>query len=162
MMKAQVRAARALLGWSQEELASRASVSVATIRRQEPGPGEFSASGEVLARIAAALESAGVELVVGGDLKGPGVRFSRSSDRDRLTFLLEAIQGAEKLLRSAQIASAASMDKSVARDLDQALSAIHLAARKTAQEVESFDDFVDFIADLPSDGTSDGIGADKK
>ncbi|MFG1342100.1 helix-turn-helix transcriptional regulator [Xanthobacter autotrophicus] len=162
MMKAQVRAARALLGWSQEELASRASVSVATIRRQEPGAGEFSASSDVLARIASALESAGVELITGGNLEGHGVRFSRPSDRDRLTFVLQAIQGAEKLLRSAQIAAATSIAKSVAEDLDQALSAIQLAAEKANQAIETIDDFEDLMADLSSDGTSDGINVDNK
>lgn len=60
---AQIRAARALLGWSQQQLADASLVGVATIRRFEPGT-----SGSVMGKVQnqamkAALESAGVEFI---------------------------------------------------------------------------------------------------
>ncbi len=73
----QIRAARALLSWSQGELVEKAGLSLTTIRRMEDdkiGP-ERSSAGNV-ATVTKTLEAAGVlfqadgEMVVGG----PGVR----------------------------------------------------------------------------------------
>lgn len=70
----QIRAARALLGASQEELAKVVGTSTKTIRRAEAGEGKVAK--ETLAAIRAALEAAGVEFIAenGG---GPGVRLMR-------------------------------------------------------------------------------------
>jgi transcriptional regulator with XRE-family HTH domain len=72
----QVKAARALLAWSQEELADAASVSVPTIKRLEARDGPLTGRAETVGKIEAALEAAGIEFIDenGG---GPGVRLQR-------------------------------------------------------------------------------------
>jgi transcriptional regulator with XRE-family HTH domain len=74
MSPAQSRAARALLNWSQERLAEKASLSVTTLRNYERGATEPMANN--LAAIQAALASAGIDLIDenGG---GEGVRFRK-------------------------------------------------------------------------------------
>ncbi|PWB84609.1 MAG: transcriptional regulator [Methylocystaceae bacterium] len=69
---AQLRAARALLGASQPEIAALSGLSTMTVKRAE-GAGQPSASAEAIAKIRAALEAAGVEFIPenGG---GVGVR----------------------------------------------------------------------------------------
>ena len=68
----QLRAARALLGLSQPEVADAAKVSSMTVKRAEES-GKPAASSDAVAAIRAALESAGVIFIEenGG---GPGVR----------------------------------------------------------------------------------------
>lgn len=71
---AQCRAARALIDWSQQQLADAAKIGNATIRNFEGGKSEpQSATLDVLRR---ALEAAGVEFIEenGG---GPGVRLKK-------------------------------------------------------------------------------------
>src|SRR5262245_33744113 len=71
MMSAQCRAARALLDWSQQELACAAGVGVATVRQLEAGAGApRNATTETLMNT---LEAAGVEFLTGNGA-GPGVR----------------------------------------------------------------------------------------
>ena len=67
----QVRAARALLDWSQDRLVLASGVSKRTLARLELGDGN--PHRETLAAIRSALEAAGVEFIPenGG---GPGVR----------------------------------------------------------------------------------------
>jgi predicted transcriptional regulator len=69
----QVKAARALLAWSQSDLASAAGVSVPTVARLETGDGDLGGRLSTITAIRAALEAAGVEFIPqnGG---GPGVR----------------------------------------------------------------------------------------
>lgn len=71
----QLRAARALLGWSQTELAARAGTSLPTVKRVETvrGPRVSEATRHALQR---ALELGGVEFIDenGG---GPGVRLRK-------------------------------------------------------------------------------------
>ena len=69
----QVKAARALLAWSQEQLATEADVSIPTIKRLEAQDGQLGGRRETGSKIRAALEAAGVEFIEenGG---GPGVR----------------------------------------------------------------------------------------
>jgi len=74
---AEIRAARGLLGWSQQDLAGAASVGITTVRRLE-GARELRGSTEVLWKIQTALEAAGVEFIPGDDTKGPGVRLKHS------------------------------------------------------------------------------------
>ena len=68
---AQIRAARALLNWSADELAKKAKLGVATVRRGEAAEGEPTMTSANLAAILRTLESAGVEFTNGGR---PGVR----------------------------------------------------------------------------------------
>ncbi len=67
----QLRAARALLSWSQERLAQESGVSPPTIKRLEPGEGSLQTKVETMKRLQAALEAAGVEFTNGGQ---PGVQ----------------------------------------------------------------------------------------
>jgi transcriptional regulator with XRE-family HTH domain len=69
----QIRAARALLNLSQADLATTASVHVATIRRIEAGP-DIRGAAETLWRIERALEAAGIEFIPAEAGKGPGLR----------------------------------------------------------------------------------------
>ena len=75
---AQIRAARALVRWSAEDLANAASVGISTIRRAEAENGLPTITVANLKLIRVALESAGIEFISenGG---GAGVRFKRSS-----------------------------------------------------------------------------------
>jgi transcriptional regulator with XRE-family HTH domain len=73
----QIRAARALLGWSATELSQRSAVSLRTIQRAELTATSMTVANDLAIR--RALEAAGVEFITenGG---GPGVRL-RSSKR---------------------------------------------------------------------------------
>jgi transcriptional regulator with XRE-family HTH domain len=62
----QIRAARALLQLDQNELADRAHVSLATLRRSENGAGAARVSTRALSSIQRALEAAGVEFITDG------------------------------------------------------------------------------------------------
>ena len=72
----QVKAARALLAWSQTALASASGVSIPTIGRLEKDDGLIGGRPETEEKLRAALESAGVEFIAenGG---GPGVRLRK-------------------------------------------------------------------------------------
>jgi predicted transcriptional regulator len=72
----QIKAARALLLWSQEDLATRSGVSYPTIARLEADDGALGGRADTVSRIVAALESAGVEFTNGDQ---PGVRMKKSS-----------------------------------------------------------------------------------
>jgi predicted transcriptional regulator len=69
----QIKAARALLGWSQEDLAERSAVSEPTIARLEAEDGPLGGRPETVTKIINALVAAGIEFILenGG---GPGVR----------------------------------------------------------------------------------------
>jgi transcriptional regulator with XRE-family HTH domain len=75
----QLRAARGLLGWSQSELATRAGLSLPTVKRLEGGFGPR-VSDEARKKLQLAIEEAGVEFIHenGGGL---GVRFRRKRKR---------------------------------------------------------------------------------
>lgn len=72
----QVKAARALLGWSQDDLANAAKVSIPTIKRLEASDGPLGGRGETADRIVSAIRAAGVEFIDenGG---GSGVRLRK-------------------------------------------------------------------------------------
>jgi transcriptional regulator with XRE-family HTH domain len=70
----QIRAARALLGLSQEDLARSASIGIATLRRFEAARREIRGNAETLWKIQIALEKAGVSFIDADDKAGPGVR----------------------------------------------------------------------------------------
>lgn len=56
----EVKAARALLGWSQSDLAEASSVSETTVKRLEATDGELGGRAETVDRITTALEAAGI------------------------------------------------------------------------------------------------------
>lgn len=60
LQTAQIRAARALLGWNQAYLAKAANVSIATIRRMEAQEGPVMGYVSTLIRIQSAFEQAGI------------------------------------------------------------------------------------------------------
>jgi transcriptional regulator with XRE-family HTH domain len=71
---AQVRAAKALIGWSGNDLAKKAGIGLSTIRRIEGCDGLLeAASVKTLQAIQKALELGGVEFI-GSPEEGPGVR----------------------------------------------------------------------------------------
>ncbi len=71
----QIRAARALLGLSQGDVAALSGLSVPTVKRAE-GQGVIAASSDAIAAIRAALEASGVEFIAENG-SGPGVRLSK-------------------------------------------------------------------------------------
>jgi transcriptional regulator with XRE-family HTH domain len=77
----QIRAARGLLGWSQTELASKAGLSLPTVKRLEGGYGPHVSDG-ARAKLQTALEAAGIQFIKenGG---GVGVRFRKAKNLRR-------------------------------------------------------------------------------
>ena len=77
---AQLRAARAMLGWMQSRLANASGVSLPTIKRIEPGNGPLPVRASTAKALTKALERAGVEFIAenGG---GPGVRLRKRRKR---------------------------------------------------------------------------------
>lgn len=73
---AQLRAARATVRWSAEQLAAAANIGVATVRRAEAEDGELTGTIANESAMRAALEGAGIEFIPenGG---GPGVRLRK-------------------------------------------------------------------------------------
>ena len=72
----QLRAARALLGWEQVELARRSRVAIGTIRRMESFDGEIGSRTSTLSQVQAAVEKAGIEFLDGDR---PGVRIAHKA-----------------------------------------------------------------------------------
>jgi transcriptional regulator with XRE-family HTH domain len=74
---AQMRAARALLGMDQRDLAERSGLSLPTIQRMEASEGVIRGNVDSLMKLIAGLEAAGVELIGEGGASpggGRGVR----------------------------------------------------------------------------------------
>jgi transcriptional regulator with XRE-family HTH domain len=71
LTSAQIRAARALIRWSAEDLAKESGVGVTTIRRAEVDQTSMTVPNDLAVR--RALETAGVEFIDGNG-GGPGVR----------------------------------------------------------------------------------------
>lgn len=72
----QVKAARALLDWSQARLAEASGVSHPTLKRLEAGDGELGGREGTSDRIRSALEAAGI-IFVQENGEGPGVRLRK-------------------------------------------------------------------------------------
>jgi len=68
----QIRAARALLGWSQQDLADKAIVSLNAVTRLERG--EVDPRLSTITAVQKALAKAGVDFISADDRKGEGVR----------------------------------------------------------------------------------------
>ena len=71
---AQIRAARALLGIDQRQLAKAAGLSLPTIQRMEGSKGQVRGNVESLVKVVDALEKAGIELIGEGAVSGSGGR----------------------------------------------------------------------------------------
>ena len=67
----QLKAARALVGWEQTDLAKKSGVAISTVRRMEGFDGEVGARTSTLSLVQKALERAGVEFL---NDERPGVR----------------------------------------------------------------------------------------
>ena len=72
---AQIKAARAMLGWSAQVLAEEAGISVATIKKYEQQTGIPRANARILDSIVRSLNAAGVQFT-GDPLSNPGVRLN--------------------------------------------------------------------------------------
>lgn len=75
ILVSQIRAARALLDWTQPDLANAAGLALATVKRFEKGTTRR-VSEEAIAKMRTALESAGAEFFDQDSAGGAGVRFS--------------------------------------------------------------------------------------
>ena len=79
LTSAQIRAARALLDWTQPKLAEMAKLSVPTVRRMEGTRGPSASTEANVEAVRRALEAGGVVFLAKEESKdgGPGVRLKR-------------------------------------------------------------------------------------
>jgi transcriptional regulator with XRE-family HTH domain len=78
---AQIRAARALLGWRQEDLSNASGVGTATIRRIEKSDHAMTGYVSTMVRIQAAFEQAGIQFIDDDEMGGFGLRISKKRKR---------------------------------------------------------------------------------
>ena len=78
---AQLRAARALLGIDQRDLAQRCGLSLPTIQRMEASEGVIRGNVDSLMKLIAAIDAAGVELIAEGAVSRDGGRGVRLKER---------------------------------------------------------------------------------
>ena len=71
---AQLRAARALLGIDQRDLAQRSGLSLPTIQRMEASDGVIRGNVDLLMKLVEALAASGIELIGEGAASGGGGR----------------------------------------------------------------------------------------
>ena len=84
LTSAQLKAARALVGMEQRQLAELAGVSLPTIQRMEASNGNVRGVIDTLTKVMAALEAAGVEFINEGAVStggGRGVRLKNPMNR---------------------------------------------------------------------------------
>jgi transcriptional regulator with XRE-family HTH domain len=74
---AQIRAARALLGWTQEDLAKASQVGTATIQRMEKSTHAITGYVSTLVRLQEAFEKAGIQFIDDDDAGGYGLRLAK-------------------------------------------------------------------------------------
>ena len=88
MTSAQMRAARAMLGIDQRQLAELSGVSLPTIQRMEASDGNVRGLVDSLIKVVEALDRAGIELI-GDDMQslagGRGIRLKQSTRRSETT-----------------------------------------------------------------------------
>ena len=77
----QLRAARALLGIDQKQLADLAGLSVPTIQRMEASEDVIRGNVDSLMKLIAALDAAGIELIAEGAVSRDGGRGVRLKER---------------------------------------------------------------------------------
>jgi transcriptional regulator with XRE-family HTH domain len=75
---AQIRAARALLGWRQGDLSRASGVGIATVHRIEKTGSSTTGYISTLSRIQTALESAGILFIDDDGNAGVGVRLAKT------------------------------------------------------------------------------------
>ncbi|MBA4757526.1 helix-turn-helix transcriptional regulator [Sphingosinicella sp.] len=83
----QMRAARALLGLDQRQLAELAGLSLPTIQRMESSAGQVRGVVDTLVKVITALEGAGIEIIgenAPSTATGRGVRLSERVDGKRI------------------------------------------------------------------------------
>lgn len=138
--KAQVRAARAMLGWSQEQLAEAAGLSVPTIKRLEAGRGPTSAKNESATKVQLAFENAGIEFV--NEVTGSGdVKISvRMLTQDRLTSLPAIITNLHAISKRLLALYAAEDKQRIKASLDLARRAVNDAMIEYKEELENYAD----------------------
>jgi transcriptional regulator with XRE-family HTH domain len=78
---AQIRAARALLGWRQEDLSKASGVGTATVRRIESVNSNATTYVSTVYRIQAAFETAGVLFIDDDGSAGFGVRLAKTKKK---------------------------------------------------------------------------------
>jgi transcriptional regulator with XRE-family HTH domain len=78
---AQIRAARALLGWRQQDLSKASGVGTATIQRIEKSHRPITGYISTLVRIQAALEKAGIQFIEDDEMGGFGLRLTKRRRR---------------------------------------------------------------------------------
>jgi transcriptional regulator with XRE-family HTH domain len=76
LQSAQLRAARALLGWRQEDLAKASGVGLATVARIEQGKGVVQGNFSTIVKLQQTLERAGISFI-DDPAAGIGVRLCR-------------------------------------------------------------------------------------
>ena len=80
ILAGQIRAARALLGIDQRQLAEASGLSLPTIQRMEASDGQVRGNVDSLVKVVDALDRAGVELIAEGSVStegGRGVRLKQ-------------------------------------------------------------------------------------
>ena len=73
----QMKAARALIGWDQKQLAEVAGISLPTVQRMESSEDTVRANVDSLIKVVEAINKGGVDLIAEGELNssyGRGVR----------------------------------------------------------------------------------------
>jgi transcriptional regulator with XRE-family HTH domain len=80
---AQIRAARALLGWRQEDLSKAAGIGTATVRRIESANSSATSYVSTLSRIQASLEAAGILFIDDDGNAGIGLRLARTKKKKK-------------------------------------------------------------------------------
>ena len=86
LQSAQIRAARALLGWRQEDLAKASEVGLATVARIEQGKGVVQGNFSTIMKIQQTLEREGISFIA-----DPGVGSECGSLRPNLETVLPCI-----------------------------------------------------------------------
>jgi transcriptional regulator with XRE-family HTH domain len=81
LVPAQIRAARALLGWRQEDLSRASGVGTATIHRIEKGDSPIRGYVSTLVRIQEAFEDAGILFIDDDGVAGIGLRLAKKKKR---------------------------------------------------------------------------------
>lgn len=142
MERAQIRAARALLGWSQEDLAQASGVSVPTIKRIEPGHGPLKATDDVQAKIERAFVGAGIEFIASDEFSGSGgmgVRVAVTDDYTRLRTLQRRLNEANQALQAAsRLTTDGHLHEAVMEARSALFNAIPLVSQALDREYQRF------------------------
>jgi transcriptional regulator with XRE-family HTH domain len=78
LLSRQIKAARALLGWGQDDLAKRTDLKVPTIKRMESGDGLVKGVAANIWNVQKALEDGGIYFISEDEKGGPGVRLKKA------------------------------------------------------------------------------------